>query len=50
VSVRYVGGRPVRVRGAVSQRMYAFSRAAAVQPVDAADASGLLRSGLFQRL
>jgi hypothetical protein len=49
VDVRYVGSRPVYVRGAVTGRRYAFARVGEVLPVDAGDVPGLVRTGLFVR-
>ncbi len=50
VSLRYVGGRPVSVRGIASGHVYSFSRTAPLQPVNAADAPALLRTGQFMRI
>jgi hypothetical protein len=49
VNVRYFGGRPVRVRGTATGRIYVFGGAEQTQAIDAADASALIRTGLFVR-
>jgi hypothetical protein len=50
VSLRYVRGSPVRVRGSLSGRYYEFSGSRPVQAVQARDAELLLRTHLFQRV
>ena len=46
--VRYVGGKRVRVRGAVSGRMYEFTGGVRTA-VESGDAAALVRTGLFVR-
>jgi hypothetical protein len=46
--VRYLGTRPVRVRGAASGRAYTASATDPLLRVDARDAAALLRTGLFR--
>jgi hypothetical protein len=48
VRVRYVGVRPVRVRGAASGRVYTASSADPSLTIDARDAAALIRTGLFR--
>lgn len=50
VSLRYRGGAPIVVRGAVTGSAYAFSAGRRVQTVDARDVAGLLGKGLFSRI
>jgi hypothetical protein len=47
--LRYVKTAPLRVRGAITGRLYEFSSARSVQTVNAADGPALLRSGLFRQ-
>jgi hypothetical protein len=49
IRLRFTREVGVRVRGPVSGHAYAFSGDAPVQPVDARDADGLLRTGYFRR-
>jgi hypothetical protein len=49
VRLRFTREAGVRVRGPVSGASYTFSGGAPVQPVDARDADGLLRTGYFRR-
>lgn len=49
VRLRFTREAGVRVRGPVSGQGYTFSGGAPVQPVDARDADGLLRTGYFRR-
>ena len=49
VVLRYAGPSPVRVKGPVSGRAYDFSAARTAQAVDARDAPGLTRTGIFSR-
>ena len=46
--IEHVGGTSVRVRGAVSGRVYTFTPYRRIQQVDAADVPLLLRSRLFR--
>ncbi len=46
--VRYLGARPVRVRGAASGRLYHTSSANSMLTIDARDAAALIRTGLFR--
>lgn len=46
--VRYLGVRPVRVRGAASGRAYVASSSEPVLTIDARDAATLIRTGLFR--
>jgi hypothetical protein len=46
--LHYTAGEPVRLRGPITGRGYAFSGAAPVQEVDARDAAAFLRSGHFR--
>jgi hypothetical protein len=46
--VRYLGVRPVRVRGAASGRTYVASAADSRLTIDARDAAALIRTGLFR--
>jgi hypothetical protein len=48
VLVRYLGARPVRVRGAASGRTYHSSSADPLLSIDARDAAALIRTGLFR--
>jgi hypothetical protein len=48
VTVEHVGRTSVRVRGPASGRLYTFTPARRVQPVDAADVPILLRSRMFR--
>jgi len=48
VSVEHVGRTSVRVRGPASGRLYTFTPARRIQPVDAADVPILLRSRMFR--
>ena len=48
VRVRYLGGRPVVVRGPTSGNYYRFSGLERVQSVDPRDAAALVRSPLFR--
>lgn len=48
VPVRYVGNRPVYVRGTATGRRYSFARTGAVEDVDARDLPRLRRTGLFR--
>ncbi len=48
VFVRYLGVRPVRVRGAASGRTYHTSSADPMLAIDARDAAALIRTGLFR--
>lgn len=48
VNLRYVEAAPIRVRGSVSGRLYEFSGAHPVQPVDARDATHLLQTKFFR--
>ena len=49
IQLRYRERAPVRVRGPVTGRIYAFSVAQSMQVVDARDADGLLRTRMFLR-
>jgi hypothetical protein len=49
INVRYLETSPIRVRGLVSNRIYAFSGASPVQQVDARDAASLLNTRFFRR-
>jgi hypothetical protein len=49
VLLRYVGNSNIRVRGHVTNRLYAFAARGLVVSVDARDAAILLRSSAFQR-
>jgi hypothetical protein len=46
--VRYLGVRPVRVRGAASGRTYTASATDPLLRIDARDAAALIRTGLFR--
>jgi hypothetical protein len=46
--LRYLGGRHMRIRGAVSGRVYEFAGGRRTA-VDASDAPGMVRTGLFAR-
>jgi len=48
VPVRYVGDRPVYVRGTATGRRYSFARIGVIEDVDARDLPGLRRTGLFR--
>ena len=48
VPVRYVGDRPVYVRGTATGRRYSFARSGVVEDVDVRDLPGLRRTGLFR--
>jgi len=48
VSIEYLERSPIRVRGSATGRVYEFSRARAVQPVDARDSAGLLSTRFFR--
>ena len=48
VSVRYLGARPVRVRGAATGRAYHASPANPSLAIDARDVAALVRTGLFR--
>jgi hypothetical protein len=48
VHVRYLGVRPVRVRGPASGRTYHTSSADPMLTIDARDAAALARTGLFR--
>jgi hypothetical protein len=48
IFVRYLGVRPVRVRGAASGRTYHTSAADPMLAIDARDAAALIRTGLFR--
>lgn len=48
VPVRYLGARPVRVRGAGSGRTYLASSDNPLLRIDARDAAALIRTGLFR--
>ncbi len=48
VKVRYVGGRPVRVKGAVTGIEYLFSGIERTKFVDPRDAVSLIRNPLFR--
>jgi len=47
-TLRYLGGRHMRIRGAVSGRLYEFTGGKRTA-VDASDASAMVRTGLFAR-
>jgi hypothetical protein len=47
-ALRYLGGRHVRIRGAVSGRLYEFTGGTRTA-VDASDAPAMVRTGLFAR-
>ena len=47
-AIRYLGSKPVRVRGAVSGRAYEFNRGAEMR-VASSDVPGMVRTGLFVR-
>jgi len=49
VPLRYLEKSPIQLRGPVTGRRYEFSSAHPVQPVDARDASALLRTRFFQQ-
>lgn len=49
VSLHYLQSTPIAVVGTATGRRYVFSAAQPVQPVDARDAEGLLRSQLFRK-
>ena len=48
VPVRYLGDRPVYVRGTATGRRYSFARIGVIEDVDARDLPGLRRTGLFR--
>jgi hypothetical protein len=48
VRLRYLADAAIRVRGANTRRIYDFSSADPVQQIDARDAGGLMRTGLFR--
>ena len=48
VKVRYVGGRPVRIKGAVTGAEYLFSGIERTKLVDPRDAVSLVRNSLFR--
>jgi hypothetical protein len=48
VRLAYLANAAIRVRGASTRRTYEFSSTEPVQLVDARDAAGLLRIGLFR--
>lgn len=48
-AVRYLGSRPIHVRGSATGRRYSFSANGEVQSVDAGDVAGIVRTRLFVR-
>lgn len=48
-AVRYVGSRPVHVRGSATGQRYSFTTSGEVQSVDARDVAGIVRTRLFVR-
>jgi hypothetical protein len=48
IALRYLAGASIALRGAVTGRLYEFSRVRAVQAVDAQDAAQLLRTSFFR--
>lgn len=49
MTVRYVGARPIRVRGTATGSVYHCSATNRMLSVDTRDAAALLRTGLFKR-
>jgi hypothetical protein len=47
VKLRYMGDRPVHVRGTVTGRTYVFASPGAVAEIDPRDRPGLVRTGKF---
>jgi hypothetical protein len=48
VPVRYLGDRPVYVRGTATGRRYSFARSGVIEDVDARDLPSLRRTRLFR--
>jgi len=49
IQLRYSETSPIQVRGPVTGRIYQFSGAQPLRPVDARDADAMLRTRFFRR-